>query len=44
MTPLEAMSYGKQVIAPKEVVYKETIIDGKTVVLINKINQNKLKK
>jgi len=42
MTPVEAMASGKPVIAPNEGGYKETIINGKTGVLINDINENKL--
>ncbi len=40
--PIESMSSGKPVIAPNEGGYKETIIDGKTGVLINDINSDKI--
>jgi len=42
MTPIEAMASGKPVIAPNEGGYKETIIDGKTGILIDNINPDKL--
>ena len=42
MTPIEAMASGKPVIAPNEGGYKETIIDGKTGMLIDDIDENKL--
>ncbi|MEK6889063.1 MAG: glycosyltransferase [Nanoarchaeota archaeon] len=42
MTPVEAMASGKPVIAPNEGGYKETIINGKTGLLINDINTEKL--
>lgn len=42
MTPVEAMSCGKPVIAPNEGGYKETVIDGETGILINNINVEKL--
>jgi len=42
MSPVEAMASGKAVIAPNEGGYKETIIDGKTGVLIDDINEDKL--
>jgi len=42
MTPLEAMASGKPVIAPNEGGYKETIINGKTGILIDDINEKKL--
>ncbi|MDQ5893229.1 MAG: hypothetical protein QG640_240 [Patescibacteria group bacterium] len=42
MTAVEAMASGKPVIAPNEGGYMETIIDGKTGVLINAINGEKL--
>jgi glycosyltransferase involved in cell wall biosynthesis len=42
MTPLEAMSSGKPVIAPNEGGYKETIINGETGILIDDINVYKL--
>jgi len=42
MTPVEAMASGKPVIAGNEGGYKETVIDGKTGILINDINEKKL--
>lgn len=39
---IEAMAAGKPVIAPNEGGYKETIINGKTGILIDDINENKL--
>ncbi len=42
MTPVEAMASGKPVIAGNEGGYKETVIDGKTGILIDNINPNKL--
>jgi glycosyltransferase involved in cell wall biosynthesis len=43
MTAIEAMASGKIVIAPNEGGYKETILNGKTGILINDINEDKLK-
>ena len=42
MTPIEAMASGKPVIAPNEGGYKETVINGKTGILIDNINEEKL--
>ncbi|MBW3019993.1 glycosyltransferase [Candidatus Woesearchaeota archaeon] len=42
MTPIEAMASGKPVIAPNEGGYKETVIDGKTGILIDNINSQKI--
>ncbi|MEM0465336.1 MAG: glycosyltransferase [Candidatus Pacearchaeota archaeon] len=42
MTPIEAMASGKPVIAPNEGGYKETIINGKTGILIDNINEDKI--
>jgi len=42
LTPVEAMASGKPVIAPNEGGYKETIINGKTGVLIDNIDVDKL--
>jgi glycosyltransferase involved in cell wall biosynthesis len=42
MTPVEAMASGKPVIACNEGGYKETVIDGKTGILIDDINEEKL--
>ena len=42
MNVIEAMASGKPVIAPDEGGYKETIINGKTGILIENINENKL--
>jgi len=42
MNVLEAMASGKPVIAPNEGGYKETIIDKKTGILIDDINEKKL--
>lgn len=39
---IEAMASGKPVIAPNEGGYKETIINGKTGILIDDIDENKL--
>lgn len=39
---VEAMASGKPVIAPNEGGYKETIINGKTGILIDNIDENKL--
>jgi len=44
MNVVEAMASGKPVIAPNEGGYKETIIDGRTGILIDDINSNKLTK
>lgn len=44
MTAVEAMASGKIVIAPNEGGYIETVTDGKTGVLINNINSEKLAK
>jgi len=44
MTAVEAMASGKPVIAPNEGGYKESVIDGKTGILIDKIDADKLKK
>jgi len=43
LTPVEAMASGKPIIAPNEGGYKETVINGKTGVLIDDINVDKLK-
>lgn len=43
MTAIEAMASGKIVIAPNEGGFKETILNGKTGILINDINEDKLK-
>jgi glycosyltransferase involved in cell wall biosynthesis len=43
MNVVEAMASGKPVIAPNEGGYKETIINGKTGILIDDIDENKLK-
>jgi len=43
MTAVEAMASGKIVIAPNEGGYIETILNGKTGILINDINEDKLK-
>lgn len=42
MAPVEAMASGKPVIAPNEGGYKETVIDGKTGMLIDDISVDKL--
>ncbi|KKP32799.1 MAG: Mannosyltransferase [Parcubacteria group bacterium GW2011_GWC2_32_10] len=42
MNVLEAMASGKPVIAPNEGGYRETIINGKTGILINDINEDKI--
>ncbi len=42
MTAIEAMASGKPVIAPNEGGYKESIIDGKTGILIENIDEEKL--
>jgi glycosyltransferase involved in cell wall biosynthesis len=42
MAPVEAMACGKPVIAPNEGGYKESVINGETGILIEKINENKL--
>ena len=42
MNVVEAMASGKPVIAPNEGGYKETIINSKTGILIDGINENKL--
>lgn len=42
MNVVEAMASGKTVIAPNEGGYKETVIDGKTGILIDEINHEKL--
>ncbi|MFA6797447.1 MAG: glycosyltransferase [Candidatus Paceibacterota bacterium] len=42
MTPIEAMASGKPIIAPNEGGYKESIINGKTGILIDNIDENKL--
>jgi len=42
MAPVEAMAAGKPVIAPKDGGYLETVIDGKTGVLIEDIDAIKL--
>jgi len=42
MNVVEAMASGKPVIAPNEGGYKETIINGKTGILIDGINEDKL--
>ena len=44
VTVVEAMASGKPVIAPNEGGYKETVIDGKTGVLIDNIDVDKLVK
>ena|SRR3989344_1327687 len=41
-TPIESMASGKPVIAPNEGGYKETVINGKTGILIDDINIDKL--
>lgn len=42
MNVVEAMASGKPVIAPNEGGYKETIVDGKTGILIDGINEDKI--
>ncbi len=42
MTAVEAMASGKPVIAPNEGGYKETVIDGKTGMLIDDMDAEKL--
>ncbi len=42
MTAVEAMASGKPVIAPNEGGYKESIIDGKTGILIQNIDADRL--
>jgi len=42
MNVVEAMASGKPVIAPNEGGYKETVINGKTGILINDINSDKI--
>lgn len=42
MNVVEAMASGKPVIAPNDGGYKETIIHGKTGILIDNIDENKL--
>ncbi len=42
MTSVEAMASGKPVIAPNEGGYKETVINGKTGILIDDINPDKI--
>ncbi len=42
MNVVEAMASGKAVVAPNEGGYKETIINGKTGILIDDIDENKL--
>lgn len=42
MNVVEAMASGKPVIAPNEGGYKESIVDGKTGILIDNMNVNKL--
>jgi len=42
MTPVEAMASGKPVIAGNEGGYKETVINGKTGILIDDINEDKI--
>jgi len=42
MAPVEAMASGKPVIAANEGGYKETVIDGKTGILIDDIDEDKL--
>ncbi len=42
MNVVEAMASGKPVIAPNEGGYKETIINGKTGLLIDNINEKKI--
>ncbi len=42
MTAIEAMASGKPVIAPNEGGYRETIVNGKTGILIDHIDHNEL--
>jgi len=42
MTAIEAMASGKPVIAPNEGGYRETVIDGKTGALVNRMDEKKL--
>jgi glycosyltransferase involved in cell wall biosynthesis len=42
MSPVESMASGKPVIAPNEGGYKESIIDGKTGILIEDITPDKI--
>ena len=42
MNVVEAMASGKPVIAPNEGGYKETVINGKTGILIDDLDKNKL--
>jgi glycosyltransferase involved in cell wall biosynthesis len=42
MNVVEAMASGKPVIAPNEGGYKETVINGKTGILIDDINEDKI--
>ena len=42
ITPVEAMASGKPVIAPDEGGYKETIINNKTGIIIDNINEEKI--
>ncbi len=44
MSPVEAMASGKPVIAANEGGYKETVLSGKTGILIDDIDENKLAK
>ncbi len=44
MTAIEAMAGGKPVIAPNEGGYKETILDGVTGILLDRIDEIKLAK
>lgn len=42
LTPVESMASGKPVIASNEGGYKETVVNGKTGILIDDINSDKL--
>jgi len=42
LTPVEAMASGKAVIAPNEGGYRETVVDGVTGKLVDRINPHKL--
>ena len=42
MTPVEAMASGKPVIAPADGGYLETVLDGKTGILIRDITVDKI--